>query len=61
MGFTQTNEVDVVFSSEWDKYAQKTYYTNYGEIPAGDMLPTKKLAKVLDIRFSIRIAPIQTQ
>jgi DNA (cytosine-5)-methyltransferase 1 len=26
-----------VFSSEWDKYAQKTYYANFGEIPAGDI------------------------
>ena len=37
LGFTQTNEVDVVFSSEWDKFAQKTYYANYGEMPAGDI------------------------
>ncbi len=26
-----------VFSSEWDKFAQKTYRVNYGEIPAGDI------------------------
>jgi DNA (cytosine-5)-methyltransferase 1 len=26
-----------VFSSEWDKYAQKTYRANYGEIPFGDI------------------------
>ncbi|WP_341474213.1 DNA cytosine methyltransferase [Clostridium perfringens] len=26
-----------VFSSEWDKFAQKTYRINYGEMPAGDM------------------------
>lgn len=26
-----------VFSSEWDKFAQKTYRINYGEIPAGDI------------------------
>ena len=26
-----------VFSCEWDKYAQLTYYTNFGEIPAGDI------------------------
>lgn len=26
-----------VFSSEWDKHAQKTYATNYGEIPHGDI------------------------
>ena len=26
-----------VFSSEWDKFAQKTYYLNYGEVPFGDI------------------------
>lgn len=26
-----------VFSSEWDKFAQKTYRINFGEIPAGDI------------------------
>lgn len=26
-----------VFSSEWDKFAQKTYATNFGELPAGDI------------------------
>lgn len=26
-----------VFSSEWDKYAQKTYEANFGEIPHGDI------------------------
>lgn len=26
-----------VFSSEWDKNAQKTYFANYGEIPFGDI------------------------
>ncbi|MBR2125193.1 MAG: DNA (cytosine-5-)-methyltransferase [Akkermansia sp.] len=26
-----------VFSSEWNKYAQKTYAANYGEIPYGDI------------------------
>ena len=26
-----------VFSSEWDAQAQKTYFTNYGEIPFGDI------------------------
>ncbi|CAG0908041.1 unnamed protein product, partial [Cyprideis torosa] len=26
-----------VFSSEWDKSAQKTYYQNYGELPFGDI------------------------
>lgn len=26
-----------VFSSEWDKYAQKTYLANFGEMPFGDI------------------------
>lgn len=26
-----------VFSSEWDRYAQKTYMTNFGELPLGDI------------------------
>ena len=26
-----------VFSSEWDRYAQKTYETNFGEVPFGDI------------------------
>jgi len=29
--------LNCVFSSEWDKYAQKTYYENFGENPAGDI------------------------
>jgi len=26
-----------VFSSEWDKFAQKTYLANFGEVPSGDI------------------------
>jgi DNA (cytosine-5)-methyltransferase 1 len=26
-----------VFSSEWNKYAQKTYFANFGEVPFGDI------------------------
>jgi len=28
---------ECVFSSEWDKHAQKTYFENFGELPAGDI------------------------
>lgn len=28
---------ECVFSSEWDKHAQKTYFENYGIIPEGDI------------------------
>ncbi|MBU3897002.1 MAG: DNA cytosine methyltransferase [Nanoarchaeota archaeon] len=31
-----------VFSSEIDKHAQKTYYENFGEIPAGDITKIKE-------------------
>ena len=37
LGFHQTNAVNVVFSSEWDKFAQKTYHANYGDFPDGDI------------------------
>lgn len=30
-----------VFTSEWDKFAQKTYAANYGEIPNGDITQIK--------------------
>jgi len=28
---------ECIFSSEWDKMAQRTYYANFGEIPFGDI------------------------
>ena len=31
------NGVDCVFSSDNDKFAQQTYYANFGEIPTGDI------------------------
>ena len=36
-----------VFSSEWDKFAQLTYQSNFGEIPHGDItkIPTKDIPK----------------
>lgn len=33
----QTQNGKCVFSSEWDKFAQKTYLANYGEVPNGDI------------------------
>ena len=32
-----------VFSSEWNKYAQRTYFANFGEVPFGDI--TKQTTK----------------
>lgn len=28
---------ECVFTSEWDKYAKKTYFANYGDVPSGDI------------------------
>ena len=35
--FTQTGAVNIVFSSEFNPFSQKTYRANFGEIPAGDI------------------------
>ncbi|MTB48077.1 DNA (cytosine-5-)-methyltransferase [Streptococcus uberis] len=37
LGFQLTGKTKTVFSSEWDKFAQKTYFSNFGEIPDGDI------------------------
>lgn len=37
LGFQLHGNVKSVFSSEWDKFAQKTYQANFGEIPEGDI------------------------
>lgn len=39
----QQNNGKCVFTSEWDKFAQKTYLANFGEVPNGDI--TKISAK----------------
>lgn len=39
----QNNGGECVFSSEWNKYSQKTYLANFGEMPFGDI--TKELTK----------------
>jgi DNA (cytosine-5)-methyltransferase 1 len=33
----QNNSGKCVFTSEWDKFAQKTYAANFGELPHGDI------------------------
>lgn len=38
----EDSQTKCVFSSEWDKYAAKTYEANYGEIPAGDITKIKE-------------------
>lgn len=37
-----------VFSSEWDKYAQKTYEANFGELPHGDITLEETKAQIPD-------------
>ncbi len=37
-----------VFSSEWDKEAQRTYYANYGEVPFGDITQDSVKAYIPD-------------
>lgn len=42
LGFEgQDNNTECVFSSEWDKFAQKTYEANFDQIPAGDITKIK--------------------
>ncbi|WP_207696183.1 modification methylase ScrFIA [Enterococcus sp. DIV0212c] len=37
LGFQLSGDVKSVFSSEWDKFSQKTYKANFGELPHGDI------------------------
>ncbi|MDD2697247.1 MAG: DNA cytosine methyltransferase [Arcobacteraceae bacterium] len=39
LGFAEAfkEDIEFVFSSEIDKYAQQTYYANFGEMPHGDI------------------------
>lgn len=36
LGF-ESERMECVFSSEWDKYARKTYHANFDELPTGDI------------------------
>lgn len=38
----QNTGAKCVFTSEWDKYAKKTYETNFGEVPYGDIRKINK-------------------
>jgi len=33
----ESNGGECVFTSEWDKYSQKTYFDNFGDMPEGDI------------------------
>src|SRR5699024_4796362 len=37
LGFQLHESVGSIFSSEWDKFSQKTYQANFGEYPKGDI------------------------
>ncbi len=41
-GFSKVFDLDVVFSSEIDKFAQQSYFLNYKELPAGDITKIKE-------------------
>lgn len=49
-----------VFSSEWDRYAQKTYEANYGEIPYGD-ITKKEIKKRIPKSFDVLCAGFPCQ
>lgn len=49
-----------VFSSEWDKYSQKTYAENFGETPFGD-ITTSEVKKAIPESFDILCAGFPCQ
>lgn len=42
LGFQMHGDVGCVFSSEWDKFATKTYEANFGDTPKGDITKIKE-------------------
>lgn len=42
LGFQMHGDVGCVFSSEWDKFAAKTYEANFGDTPKGDITQIKE-------------------
>lgn len=42
LGFQMHGDVGCVFSSEWDKFAAKTYKANFGDTPKGDITQIKE-------------------
>jgi DNA (cytosine-5)-methyltransferase 1 len=55
-----------VFSSEWDRFSQKTYATNFGELPHGDItdISAKDIKKCFDRggkKFNILLAGFPCQ
>ena len=49
-----------VFSSEWDKYAQQTYFANFGEMPFGD-ITKESTKKYIPKHFDLLLAGFPCQ
>lgn len=49
-----------VFSSEWDKYAQKTYFANFGEMPFGD-ITQESTKRFIPEKFDLLLAGFPCQ
>ncbi len=49
-----------VFSSEWDKHAQKTYFANFGEMPFGD-ITHESTKKFIPKKFDLLLAGFPCQ
>lgn len=49
-----------VFSSEWDKYAQRTYLANFGEMPFGD-ITKETIKKYIPSHFDLLLAGFPCQ
>lgn len=49
-----------VFSSEWDEAAKDTYFTNYGEVPFGD-ITKKEIKDVIPAYFDVLCAGFPCQ
>lgn len=56
----QANHGECIFSSEYDKYAQRTYYANFGEIPFGD-ITKEETKKWIPAKFDVLCAGFPCQ
>lgn len=51
---------ECVFTSEWDKHAQQTYYANFGDVPFGD-ITKPEIKKYIPKEFQILCAGFPCQ